>query len=131
MAHVDPDQEAALRRLRAAFGFIEVLEIIDHEASEDFDRDQELEGEEDDDQGPSHRERVGSARRRLLDPPEHDPLVLMWQGPDQLIASDPTGMVDGCVGFQVPWEDHPPSQPARGRVWRPCGTGHFGGCRWP
>jgi hypothetical protein len=31
MAEVDPDQEAALRRLRAAFGFVEVLRIIDHD----------------------------------------------------------------------------------------------------
>jgi hypothetical protein len=30
MAEVDPDQEAALRRLRAAFGFIEILRILDH-----------------------------------------------------------------------------------------------------
>jgi hypothetical protein len=35
MAEVDPDQEAALRRLQAAFGFVEVLQIIDHEAGED------------------------------------------------------------------------------------------------
>jgi hypothetical protein len=27
---VDPELEAALRRLRAAFGFVEVLEVIDH-----------------------------------------------------------------------------------------------------
>jgi hypothetical protein len=31
MAELDPDQEAALRRLRAAFGFVEVLRIIDHD----------------------------------------------------------------------------------------------------
>jgi hypothetical protein len=37
MAEVDPDQEVALRRLRAAFGFIEVLRIVDH------DQDQEPE----------------------------------------------------------------------------------------
>jgi hypothetical protein len=30
MAELDPDQEAALRRLRAAFGFVEVLRIVDH-----------------------------------------------------------------------------------------------------
>jgi hypothetical protein len=30
MAEVDPDQLAALRRLRAAFGFVEVLRIVDH-----------------------------------------------------------------------------------------------------
>jgi hypothetical protein len=35
MAEVDPDQEAALRRLRAAFGFVEVLEIIDHKPAHD------------------------------------------------------------------------------------------------
>jgi hypothetical protein len=35
MAKVDPDQEAALRRLRAAFGFVEVLAIIDHELDQD------------------------------------------------------------------------------------------------
>jgi hypothetical protein len=52
VAHVDPDQEAALRRLRAAFGFIEVLEIIDHQPSED-PHDQERAGDEDDDQAPS------------------------------------------------------------------------------
>jgi hypothetical protein len=53
MAHVDPDQEAALRRLRAAFGFIEVLEIIDHQPSEDPARNQEPQGDENDDQTPS------------------------------------------------------------------------------
>jgi hypothetical protein len=31
MAEVDPEQEAALRRLRAAFGFVEVLRIVDHD----------------------------------------------------------------------------------------------------
>jgi hypothetical protein len=37
MAEVDPDQAAALRRLRAAFGFVEVLEVVDHEADQDED----------------------------------------------------------------------------------------------
>jgi len=32
---VDPDQLAALRRLRAAFGPIEVLEVIDHSVDQD------------------------------------------------------------------------------------------------
>jgi hypothetical protein len=32
MAELDPDQLAALRRLRIAFGFVEVLEVVDHEA---------------------------------------------------------------------------------------------------
>jgi hypothetical protein len=40
MAEVDPEQEAALRRLRAAFGFVEVLRIIDHDPGQDQDDDQ-------------------------------------------------------------------------------------------
>jgi hypothetical protein len=30
MPQLDPDQEAALRRLIAAFGPVEVLEVVDH-----------------------------------------------------------------------------------------------------
>jgi hypothetical protein len=37
MAQLDPDQAAALRRLRAAFGFVEVLRIVDHEQDQDQD----------------------------------------------------------------------------------------------
>jgi hypothetical protein len=39
MAEVDPDQDAALRRLRAAFGFVKILQIIDHQAEQDRDDD--------------------------------------------------------------------------------------------
>ena len=39
MAEVDPDQEAALRQLRAAFGFVEVLRIVDHDDGRDQDDD--------------------------------------------------------------------------------------------
>ena len=48
MAEVDPDQEAALRRLRAAYGFVEVLRIIDHDGQDqEEDEDEALnEGEE-------------------------------------------------------------------------------------
>jgi hypothetical protein len=38
MAAFDPDQEAALRRLRAAFGFVVVLRIVDHEQDQDQDK---------------------------------------------------------------------------------------------
>jgi hypothetical protein len=38
MAEVDPDQEAALRRLRAVFGFVEVLRIVDHDQDQDDDQ---------------------------------------------------------------------------------------------
>jgi hypothetical protein len=33
---VDDDQLAALRRLRAAFGFVEVVEVISHDPGEDL-----------------------------------------------------------------------------------------------
>ena len=47
MAELDPDQEAALRRLRAAFGFVEVLRVVDHHDDQDQDDDEPLdEGDE-------------------------------------------------------------------------------------
>ena len=61
MAYLDPDQEAALRRLRAAFGFVEVLEIIDHQPGEDLTGDPEPppRGDDDEDQTPpAQRQRV-------------------------------------------------------------------------
>jgi len=45
MAEVDPEQEAALRRLRAAFGFVEVLRIVDHNDDQDQDGEPVDEGE--------------------------------------------------------------------------------------
>jgi hypothetical protein len=36
MAEVDDDQLAALRRLRAAFGFVEVVELISHDPEDDL-----------------------------------------------------------------------------------------------
>ena len=35
MPEVDDDQLAALRRLRAAFGFVEVVEVISHDPDDD------------------------------------------------------------------------------------------------
>jgi hypothetical protein len=35
VAEVDDDQLAALRRLRAAFGFVEILEVVDHNEGDD------------------------------------------------------------------------------------------------
>lgn len=43
MAELDPDQEAALRRLRAAFGFVEVLRVVDHNDDQDQDHDKPIE----------------------------------------------------------------------------------------
>ena len=43
MAEVDPDQEAALRRLRAAFGFVEILRIVDHNDDQDQDNGEPIE----------------------------------------------------------------------------------------
>jgi hypothetical protein len=46
VGQVDPDQHAALRRLRAAFGFVEVLRIIEHEPGQDQADDEATEGEQ-------------------------------------------------------------------------------------
>jgi hypothetical protein len=35
VAEVDDDQLAALRRLRAAFGFVEVVEVVSHDEGDD------------------------------------------------------------------------------------------------
>ena len=43
MAELDPDQAAALRRLRAAFGFVEILAVADHEADQDNDDEEAVE----------------------------------------------------------------------------------------
>jgi hypothetical protein len=47
VGQVDPDQDAALRRLRAAFGFVEILEIIDHEPDQDQGDDEAAEANQD------------------------------------------------------------------------------------
>jgi hypothetical protein len=49
MAEIDPDQAAALRRLRAAFGFVEILRVVDHNEIQDQDDDQLT---EEDQRGP-------------------------------------------------------------------------------
>jgi hypothetical protein len=36
VAEVDDDQLAALRRLRAAFGFVEIVEVISHDPGDDL-----------------------------------------------------------------------------------------------
>jgi hypothetical protein len=46
MAEVDPDQQAALRRLRAAFGFVEILRIFDHHDDQDQGDDEPLEDDD-------------------------------------------------------------------------------------
>jgi hypothetical protein len=43
MAELDPDQAVALRRLRAAFGFVEILAVVDHEADQDKDDEEAVE----------------------------------------------------------------------------------------
>jgi hypothetical protein len=58
VAEVDPDQAAALRRLRAAFGFVEVLRIVDHD--QDQDQDDDPPTEEGELGPPADRERQGA-----------------------------------------------------------------------
>jgi hypothetical protein len=64
MAEVDPEQLAALRRLRAAFGFVEVLRIVDHNDGQDQDDGEST--EEDDQAPPAGRQRqlAGGELRR-------------------------------------------------------------------
>jgi hypothetical protein len=65
MAEVDPDQEAALRRLRAAFGFIEILRIVDHRDDRDQDDEEPLEeGEQVPSAERSQRQFAGGGLRR-------------------------------------------------------------------
>jgi hypothetical protein len=66
MAEVDPDQEAALRRLRAAFGFVKVLLVVDHHDDQDDDQDDDEFLEEGEELPPVDRERqlAGGALRR-------------------------------------------------------------------
>ncbi len=70
MAEVDPDQEAALRRLRAAFGFVQVLRIVDHETDPDGDDNEPVEDSTVDPQAgasttaPRFRSRSVAARAR-------------------------------------------------------------------
>jgi hypothetical protein len=63
MAEVDPDQEAALRRLRA-FGFVEVLRIVDHHHDDHDQNGQPI--EEGGPPAPADRQGqlAGGARRR-------------------------------------------------------------------
>jgi hypothetical protein len=46
MAELDPDQEAALRRLRAVFGPIEVVEVVNNDPGDDLAvaQDETIEG---------------------------------------------------------------------------------------
>jgi hypothetical protein len=43
LAELEPDQEAALRRLRAAFGFVQVLRIVEDNDGQDQDDDEVVE----------------------------------------------------------------------------------------
>jgi hypothetical protein len=46
MAEVDPEQEAALRRLRAAFGFVEILRVVDDQDGREQGEDEAAEEDE-------------------------------------------------------------------------------------
>jgi hypothetical protein len=125
MAAVDPDQEAALRRLRAAFGFVEVLRIVDHDDDQDQDDDEEAieEGEPLPPAGP-----VVSARRRRATA-VHDSLALVRVGPQQLIGGRPAGMLSRGVchsryqgplnHLPQPWIGQPHCSHGSAGSWRP------------
>ena len=127
MAEVDPDQEAALHRLRAAFGFVEVLRIVDHDDEHDQDDGEPLnEGEE-----APLADRVASIRGRRI-AAVHDPLVLVRVGPQQLVGGRPAQVLSGAVPLQIPGAEEPaaaaveragPTAPSAGR-----GRGSRAGC---
>ena len=64
MAEVDPDQEAALRRLRTAFGFVEVLGIVDHNDDQDQDDGEPIDEGEEAPPAGRWRQSAGGALRR-------------------------------------------------------------------
>ena len=73
MAEVDPDQDAAMRRLRAAFGFVEVLRIIVHEQDQ-------VDGELDEDpQQPPAAE--GCASAAVAEVADRGYRTLRWSAP--------------------------------------------------
>jgi hypothetical protein len=61
---VDPDQEVALRRLRAAFGFVEILEIVDHHDDQAQDDGEPLDEGEQPPPADRLRQLAGGALRR-------------------------------------------------------------------
>jgi hypothetical protein len=80
MAEVDPDQQAALRRLRAAFGVVEILRLVDNDDGQDQDDDKpSVEGEQAatpaqyPERPHSDDLTVGTERRRLMG--------VDWSGP--------------------------------------------------
>jgi hypothetical protein len=79
MAEVDPDQAAALRRLRAAFGFVEILRIVDHDG-----QDQDGKPIEEGEQAPPAERYVSGRRRRAA--AVHDPLALVGIRPQPSIG---------------------------------------------
>ena len=101
MAEVDPDQEAALRRLRAAFGFVEVLWIVDHHHDDHDQDDQPIE------EGgpPAPADRQGQLAGGAA--AAHDPLALVRVRPQQLIGGGPVGMPGRGVPLQIPGAKEP------------------------
>jgi hypothetical protein len=86
MAELDPDQKAALRRLRAAFGFVQVVEVIGHYPGVSDDPEDERSGGTD-----SLAEGARMADPRRMTPEEHGQahalLVRAVSDPDWQAAS--------------------------------------------
>jgi hypothetical protein len=80
-AEVDDDQLAALRRLRTAFGFVEIIEVISHDPGDDLARRQMSQS----------RGRGGMADPRRMTPEEreqaHALLARAVSDPDWQLAS--------------------------------------------
>jgi hypothetical protein len=55
VAEVDRDQEAALRRLRAAFGFVQILKVVDHQPGQEQANDEAALSPKGEEQPPNDR----------------------------------------------------------------------------
>jgi hypothetical protein len=72
VAEVDDDQLAALRRLRAAFGFVEIVEVISHDPTAALDESIEAAGGMEDPRrmSPEEREQAHALLTRALSDPD-------------------------------------------------------------
>jgi hypothetical protein len=78
MPEVDDDQLAALRRLRAAFGFVEIIDVIGHDPDDDqtAPQDEPIEGGRMEDprrMTPEEREQAHALLARAVSDPDWEP----------------------------------------------------------
>jgi hypothetical protein len=102
-----PQTIGGLWRLRAAFGFVEVLRVLAYHDDQDQDDGEPL---DEDDQAPPLPTGRALVRRQHA-AAVHDPLALVRIGPQQLIGGRPAGM----LGRGMPLEILGAEKPAAGK----------------